>query len=80
MEAIEGTALSPKEYLELSRAYVVRVRTVWPRVGLPVSYGRVEGRESGEVLAYLSWDAAREEWAIFAPDDATEEAERAFAC
>ena len=75
---MQGTALSPLEYVSLAREYTVRARTVWPRVGLPSSYGRVEGKESGEILAYLWFDPCRTVWHIFDPDDAPDEAVGAF--
>ncbi len=78
MEPGAGQRLSPREYLSLIAEYNVRLHLLFTPPSPPVCYGEVRGKESGAVLAYLWHNAAREEWVMFSPDDATEEIVEAF--
>ncbi len=77
-EVLAGTRLTPKEYVSLARSYHVRLKTEFVPPCLPTTFGRVDGKESGEILAYLWFNSAREEWWMFSPDDATDEVVRLF--
>ncbi len=71
-EVLAGTRLTPKEYVSLARSYNVRLKTEFTPPCLPTTFGRVDGRVSGEVLAYLWFSEARSEWWMFSVDDATD--------
>ena len=77
-EVLAGTRLTPKEYASLARSYHVRQKTEFTPPCLPTTFGRVDGKASGEVLAYLWFSEARSEWWMFSPDDATDEVVRLF--
>ncbi len=77
-EVLAGTRLTPKEYVSLAREYHVRLKTEFTPPCLPTTFGRVDGKESGEILAYLWFSEARSEWWMFSPDDATEAVEALF--
>ncbi len=79
MEAAGGAELSKREYTSLCKEYRVKTAQVHGRSTPPVHYAEVKGKESGEILAYLHFDMAREMWSIHAPDDVTEEILGAFA-
>ena len=77
-ETLGGHTLSPWEYVRLCKSYRVRIKSIFRAPMPPTYYGRLEGRESGETLAYLWFDAARVEWVMFSPENATEELTQAF--
>ena len=79
MDVIEGQCLSPKEFASLSREYHVDLKSVFEPPCLPAAYGKAEGKHSRELLAYLFFDVATEQWTLHAPDSATEEVEALFA-
>ncbi len=71
-EVLAGTRLTPKEYVSLARSYHVRLKTEFTPPCLPTTFGRVDGKASGEVLAYLWFNPARTEWWMFSVEDATD--------
>lgn len=78
MTLTQGMVLSPREYTLLSREYSIRLRSLFRPPMVPTYYGIVVGKESGELLAYMWFSEAREEWIIFSPESATEEVEALF--
>ncbi len=78
METTSGAELSKREYTSLCKEYRVKTAQVHGRSTPPVHYAEIRGRESGEVLAYLHMDMAREMWSIHAPDSVAEEMLEAF--
>ena len=83
-EPLPATRLTPKEYISLASHYRVTLVTDFVAPCPPTVFGRVEGRESGEVLAYLWFSpgleiAGDEGWWMFAPECASEAVEDRFA-
>ncbi len=75
---LERIQLSPKQYVDLCREYDVRMRSIFRAPIPPTYYAVIEGKDSKELLAYLWFDAARQQWAMFSPEEATEEIEALF--
>lgn len=61
-----GVKLSPKEFIKLTHDYKVKLHEHFVPPCIPVWFATVE--EDDEVLAYLSFDAAREEWTMLSAD------------
>jgi hypothetical protein len=78
MDVVEGTRLTRREYVALCRDDRLNIRSAFHPPTLPVYNASVTGKESGELLAYLWFSPAREEWIMFSPLEASEEAEALF--
>ena len=73
------TRLTPREYISLASEYRVTLVTDFVAPCPPTVFGRVEGRESEEILAYLWFSPGDEGWWMFAPECASEAVEDLFA-
>ncbi len=74
----EGQRLSAHEYVSLARAYQIRCKSVFVPPYIPTVFGVVEGKASGEVIAYLWFNPARSEWVLFSEASATDEVVELF--
>jgi len=78
MDEPGGVPLSWAEFLAFCKHYRVRLGRLNSVASRFAYYGRVEEKDTGEVVCWLWHDEAIMHWVAFGPDNVTEEVEQLF--